>query len=85
MKKEYINGNKQNGIKYDFNEINKLFKSLNIPKDVYNPVHLPFESCSGLSLSPRDREVKQPTCYYMGCVSINCIIQEYVISDHRSL
>ena len=33
MKKEYINGNKQNGIKYDYNEINKLFKSLNIPKE----------------------------------------------------
>lgn len=33
------------GIEYDFNKINKLYKSLNCPDDVYNPTHLPYDKC----------------------------------------
>jgi hypothetical protein len=69
MKREYINGNKQNGIKYDFNEINKLFKSLNIPKDVYNPAHLPFDSCKWfVTLSERSRGKTTNLLLYGMCI-----------------
>ena len=69
MKREYINGNKQNGIKYDFNEINKLFKSLNIPKDVYNPTHLPFDSCKWfVTLSERSRGKTTNLLLYGMCI-----------------
>lgn len=56
MKIEYINGNKLDGIKYDFNFLRNEFKRLKCPKDVYNPSHLPFESCKWfVTLSERAR------------------------------
>ena len=45
LKIEYINGNKLEGINYDFNFLRNEYKRLKCPKDVYNPCHLPFESC----------------------------------------
>ena len=56
MKIEYINGNKLEGIKYDFNFLRNEYKRLKCPKDVYNPCHLPFESCKWfVTLSERAR------------------------------
>ena len=45
MKIEYINGNKLDGIKYDFNFLRNEYNKLKCPKDVYNPSHLPFDNC----------------------------------------
>ncbi len=50
MKREFINGQKLNGIKYDFDLISKKFKSLGIPKDVFNPCHMPWGVCAWLIL-----------------------------------
>jgi hypothetical protein len=56
VKIEYIDGNKQLGIKYDFNLIKKEFRKLKIPKDVYDPTKLPLEMCKWfLSMSERSR------------------------------
>ena len=56
MKIEYINGNKLDGINYDFNFIRNEYKKLKCPKDVYNPCHLPFETCKwSVILSERAR------------------------------
>ena len=69
MKREYINGIKDNGIKYDFNEINKLFKSLNVPKDVYSPIHLPFDTCKWfVTLSERSRGKTTNLLLYGMCI-----------------
>lgn len=40
---EYIDNNPMLGIKYNIKEVRKLFKSLNIPKNVYSPDYLPLE------------------------------------------
>ena len=56
MKIEYINGNKLEGINYDYNFLRNEYKRLKCPKDVYNPCHLPFESCKWfVTLSERAR------------------------------
>lgn len=56
MKIEYINDNPLDGIKYDFNFLRNEYKKLKCPKDVYNPSHLPFETCKWLiTLSERAR------------------------------
>lgn len=56
MKIEYINGNPLDGIIYDFNFLRNEYKRLKCPKDVYNPSHLPFESCKWfVTLSERAR------------------------------
>lgn len=56
MKIEYINGNPLDGINYDFNFLRNEYKRLKCPKDVYNPCHLPFESCKWfVTLSERAR------------------------------
>mgnify|MGYP003304829880 CR=1 FL=1 len=56
MKLEYINNNPLDGIKYDYKAVRKEFKKLGIPKTVYDPCHLPLESCSWLvTLSERAR------------------------------
>lgn len=56
MKIEYINGNRLDGVDYDFNFLRNEFKRLKCPKDVYNPSHLPFESCKWfITLSERAR------------------------------
>lgn len=56
MKIEYINGNPLDGVVYDFNLLRNEYKRLKCPKDVYNPSHLPFESCKWLvTLSERAR------------------------------
>ena len=56
MKIEYINGNKLDGIVYDFNFLRNEYKRLKCPKDVYNPCHLPFETCKWfITLSERAR------------------------------
>ena len=39
---KYINDNIEYGLEYDWDKINKKFKSLKIPKDVYNPSKLDF-------------------------------------------
>lgn len=56
MRIEYINGNKLDGIVYDFNFLRNEYKRLKCPKDVYNPCHLPFETCKWfITLSERAR------------------------------
>ena len=56
MKIEYINGDPLQGVDYDFNFLRNEFKRLKCPKDVYNPCHLPFESCKWfITLSERAR------------------------------
>lgn len=56
MKIEYINGNPLDGVQYDFNFLRNEYKKLKCPKDVYNPCHLPFESCKWfITLSERAR------------------------------
>lgn len=56
MKIEYINDNPLDGIKYDYKAIRREFKKLGTPKTVYNPCHLPLETCSWLvTLSERSR------------------------------
>jgi hypothetical protein len=56
MKIEYINGDPLNGIVYDFNFLRNEFRRLKCPKDVYNPSHLPFETCKWfITLSERAR------------------------------
>lgn len=40
---KYIENNQSLGIDYDIKEIRKLYKSLNCPKEVYNPDYLPLE------------------------------------------
>lgn len=56
MKIEYINENPLDGIMYDFNFLRNEFKRLKCPKDVYNPCHLPFETCKWfVTLSERAR------------------------------
>lgn len=41
--KKYIENKIENGVEYDFKEINKEFRKLKIPGDVYNPIYCPFE------------------------------------------
>lgn len=56
MNLEYINGNKLDGINYDFNFLRNEYKKLKCPKDVYNPCHIPFENCKwNIVLSERAR------------------------------
>ena len=56
MKLEYINNNPLNGIVYDFDKINKLYKSLSCPKNVYNPCHIPFDKTKwNIIMSDRSR------------------------------
>lgn len=56
MKIEYIDGDKLNGINYDFNLIKKTYKSLNCPKDVFDPTHVPFDVCKwNVFMSERSR------------------------------
>lgn len=45
MKVSYIKGNKEYGIKYDWNHIKKRMKKLGIPDDVFNPASCPLEYC----------------------------------------
>lgn len=40
---KYIQGNKENGIEYDFKLIRKEYSKLNCPDDVYNPCTAPLE------------------------------------------
>lgn len=40
----YIGGLEKNGLKYDWKKIRKLYKSLGIPSDFYNPTEEPLES-----------------------------------------
>lgn len=69
MSVEYINGNKLNGIKYDFKEISKVYNSLKCPKDVYNPTHLPFDSCKWfVTLSERARGKTTNLLLYGMCI-----------------
>ena len=56
MKKEYIDGDRLNGLDYDFTAIKKEFKKLKIPADVYNPTHLPLQDCKWfITMSERAR------------------------------
>lgn len=56
MKVEYIDNKPQNGIKYDYGFLRKVFRGLKIPKDVYDPTHLPFEHAKWfLTMSERSR------------------------------
>lgn len=56
MKVEYINDNPLDGVKYDFNFLRNEYKKLKCPKDVYNPCHLPLETCKWfITLSERAR------------------------------
>lgn len=43
---KYIDGDIQRGVLYDWKIISKEFKKLNIPKDVYNPLHIPFDKAN---------------------------------------
>jgi hypothetical protein len=56
MKIEYLNDNKLDGIKYDFDMIRKTYTKLKCPKKVYNPNHIPYESSKwNIILSDRSR------------------------------
>lgn len=56
MKIEYINDNPLDGINYDFDLIRKEYKKLGCPKNVYSPLHLPFEKAKWfVTLSERSR------------------------------
>ena len=56
MKIEYMNDNKLDGIKYDFDLIRKTYTKLKCPKKVYNPNHIPYESSKwNIILSDRSR------------------------------
>lgn len=56
MKVEFINDNKLDGIKYDFDLIRKDYTKLKCPKKVYNPNHIPYESNKwNIILSDRSR------------------------------
>ena len=40
---KYINNDIQCGIEYDWRKVKDEFRKLNIPKDVYSQMHLPFD------------------------------------------
>lgn len=53
---EYIDNDKQKGVLYDFAKINKKFKKLKIPKNVYSPLTIPFTKAKWhVILSERSR------------------------------
>lgn len=45
MKIKYYDNKESHGIVIDWNEVRKLYKKLNVPKDFYNPATLPLETC----------------------------------------
>lgn len=52
----YIENDKQKGIEYDFTKLNKLFKKLKVPKNVYTPIYMPFQKSKWfVLLSERSR------------------------------
>lgn len=56
MKKEYIDGKKVSGIKYDFDLIKKTYKALKVPNSFWNPLHLLDTECKyNMILSERAR------------------------------
>lgn len=61
---EYINGDKQRGILYDWKLIRKNFKKLNIPDNVYNPVYLPFERNKYFSINS-ERSIGKTTQFLL--------------------
>ena len=53
---KYINNDIQCGIEYDWRKVKEEFRKLNIPKDVYSPMHLPFDKAKyNVLLSERSR------------------------------
>ena len=53
---KYINNDIQCGIEYDWRKVKDEFRKLNIPKDVYSPLHLPFDKAKyNVLLSERSR------------------------------
>ena len=53
---KYINNDIQCGIEYDWRKVKDEFRKLNIPKDVYSPMHLPFDKAKyNVLLSERSR------------------------------
>lgn len=69
MKDVYINGDKLKGIDYDYKQINRMFKSLKCPKDVYDPTHLPFNLCKWfITLSERARGKTTNLLLYGMCI-----------------
>lgn len=56
MKIDYINNNKLDGIQYDFDLVRKIYQKLKCPKKVYNPLHIPYDTCKwSIILSDRSR------------------------------
>lgn len=54
MKKEFIDGQRNNGIIYDYPTIRKEFRTLKIPTEYYNPSKSPFDKCKWfINLSDR--------------------------------
>lgn len=54
MKKEFIEGKRNNGIIYDYPTIRKEFRKLKIPTEYYNPSKCPFDKCKWfINLSDR--------------------------------
>lgn len=45
MKLKYYDNKESHGLIIDWNEVRKLYKKLNTPKEFYNPCTLPLESC----------------------------------------
>lgn len=53
---KFINNDTQSGIEYDYRAVKNEFRKLDIPKDVYSPMHLPFDKAKYFTLlSERSR------------------------------
>lgn len=70
MKKEFIDGKRNNGIIYDYPTIRKEFRKLKIPTEYYNPSKSPFDKCKWF-INLSDRSTGKTTNWLLFGMTMN--------------
>ena len=70
MKKEFIDGKRNNGIIYDYSAIRKEFRKLKIPTEYYNPSKSPFDKCKWF-INLSDRSTGKTTNWLLFGMTMN--------------
>ena len=70
MKKEFIDGKRNNGIIYDYPTIRKEFRKLKIPTEYYNPAKSPFDKCKWF-INLSDRSTGKTTNWLLFGMTMN--------------
>lgn len=70
MKKEFIDGKRNNGIIYDYPNIRKEFRKLKIPTEYYNPSKCPFDKCKWF-INLSDRSTGKTTNWLLFGMTMN--------------